>query len=179
MASIKKELHNREIPKSGYNKFGKYKYHELSDFLSHIVELNEKYKVDDSIVMSPLDGTASLVITSWEDGSEKTITVPYGEAQMLSQGGGESKVDYIQRVGATVTYMRRYLYQTAYDIIENDVVDSMPTDTTPTATEKQVAMIKSLADDERLDKIIDYYKVKTLEALTATQASEAIGKLKK
>ena len=121
VAQVKKDLMGVEIKKSGENKFAGFKYHELSDFLSEIVKLNQTHGVNDTIRIDPTTQTAVLRLTSVDDKEDYTETVvPYVEAQMTS------KTDPIQRMGATITYMRRYLYMTAYAIQENDTVDAAP-----------------------------------------------------
>lgn len=183
VAKIKLELQQRTIAKSGKNTYAKFKYHELKDFLHHINELNAKYGVDDTIEIS-MDHGATLTLTDIEDGTQKITRVPYGEAQMLGKGGSPSTTDYIQRVGATITYLRRYLYMTAYNIVENDIVDSL--DTTPQApiqkaTETQCTKINGLLKDDadRKDKMLKVYGVKNVGELTMEQASQAIKVLSK
>ena len=41
--AVKKELSERELKKSGENKFSGFKYYELGDFLPSIIELCAKY----------------------------------------------------------------------------------------------------------------------------------------
>jgi hypothetical protein len=55
---------------------------------------------------------------------------------MLGKGGTPSNVDMIQRMGSTITYNRRYLYMTAYNIVESDSVDSQEPTKTPPAPAK-------------------------------------------
>lgn len=171
MKSIKKELQGREIKKSGKNTFQGFKYHELSDIVPHIIELNERYGVDETIQITP--ELCRLELTDVEDGTSKVVTVPYVAAEMTQ------KTDPIQRLGATVTYIRRYLYLTAYSIVENDIVDSMEQVTRETkATSKQKEIILN-GDPERVMKALEYYKVKAVEDLTATQASKIIEQFSK
>ena len=119
IAKVKLDLTKKEIKKSGHNKFAGFKYHELQDFLEHIVELNDKHGINDTIHIDPQTGVAKLRLTNADNKEDYAETiVPYVEAQMTS------KTDPVQRMGATITYMRRYLYMTAYAIQENDAIDS-------------------------------------------------------
>lgn len=125
MAEIKKELAAREIKKSGHNKFAGFKYHELSDFISHINELNLNYGVNDLVEINESEGSCKITLVNVDDSDDKySIITPYREAEMLAKGGKPSTTDAIQRMGSTITYNRRYLYMTAYNIQENDGVDA-------------------------------------------------------
>ena len=125
MAKIKKELGGFKIPKSGHNKYGGFKYHELSDFISIINDLNEKHGVNDFVDINEDIGCCKITLVNIDDSEDKySIVTPFREAQMLAKGGAPSNVDVIQRMGSTITYNRRYLYMTAYNIQENDSVDS-------------------------------------------------------
>ncbi len=161
IASIKKELHESPLKKSGHNKYAGFKYHELADFLPRIVELNAKYQINDTIEI-----TRELAHLHLSYNNDKvTITVPFADAEMLGKGGTASSVDAIQRLGATITYLRRYLYLTAYGIVENDVVDSQaPTETeTPAVSTKQQIeqrakmiawLYKEVPDETKADEIL-------------------------
>jgi len=130
MATIKKELSETKIAKSGHNKFAGFKYHELSDFIDVVNNLNEKHGVNDVINIDKINGVCTLTLYNIDDAKDyATVVTPYEEAQMLGKGGAPSNVDKIQRMGSTITYNRRYLYMTAYNIQENDGVDG--NDTTP------------------------------------------------
>jgi len=130
MAKIKKELSDTKIEKSGFNKFAGFKYHELSDFIEVVNKLNDKHGVNDVVNIDKISGSCTLTLYNVEDAKDFiTVVTPYEEAQMLGKGGAPSNVDKIQRMGSTITYNRRYLYMTAYNIQESDGVDS--NDTTP------------------------------------------------
>ena len=125
MAKIKRELGEKSIPKSGHNKYAGFKYHELSDFISIINELNEKHGVNDFVEIDEVEKECRLTLVNIENTEDKIVVrTPFREAEMLAKGGAPSTVDAIQRMGSTITYNRRYLYMTAYNIQENDSVDS-------------------------------------------------------
>lgn len=126
MSKIKKELSQTAIPKSGQNKFAGFKYHELGDFISIINELNEKYGINDVCEIDENQKECRLTLINIDDSQDREIIrIPFREAEMLGKGGSPTKVDAIQRMGSTVTYNRRYLYMTAYNIQENDGVDAV------------------------------------------------------
>ena len=114
---IKKELSETEIKKSGHNKHLNFKYHELSDFLGVINTLNEKHGVNEHISVGI--ETSTLTLTNTEKPEETIVTsVPTVMADM------QPKNDSIQKLGATLTYLRRYLYLQAYSITEHEIVDA-------------------------------------------------------
>ena len=125
MAEIKKRLSQTKIAKSGSNRYAGFKYHELSDFIAEINKLNFEIGVNDSIEIDRSIDVCALKLFNTEDSNDYyAITIPFSEAEMLAKGGAPSAVDQIQRLGSTVTYIRRYLYITAYNIQESDGVDS-------------------------------------------------------
>ena len=124
MTALKKELSAIKMPKSGENKYAGFKYHELQDFLPFISILNEKYGVSESISMNREQVTITLRNVDEPEDFEP-ITFPFVEAEMKAKGGAPSQVDAIQRMGASITYNRRYAYLLAYGITENDTVDAI------------------------------------------------------
>jgi len=160
MAEIKKRLAETKIKKSGYNKFAGFKYHELPDFLNEINKLNNEIKVNESIHIDKAGDVCLLTLTNTENTDDYyTVSIPYSEAQMLASGGQPSKVDDIQRLGSTITYMRRYLYMTAYNIQENDVVDSLDQNAPRRGPEPVSKSVDSL--------LIDIRKCENIEKLKA------------
>jgi hypothetical protein len=169
MSAIKAELAKIEIKKSGHNKFAGFKYHELQDFMVHINQLNQKHGVNDLVEIDEDKKECRITLINVDAKDDfYTVSVPYREAQMLGKGGTPSNVDVIQRMGSTITYNRRYLYMTAYNIVESDSVDSQePTKTPPAklppvdfngaveaiksgkATLEQILKSRSVTDAER------------------------------
>jgi len=131
IAEIKKRLTEVKISKSGLNKFSNFHYYEMTDFLTHIIALNHEIGVDDTIMIDRKNDIATIRLTNTEDAADfKEVTIPYTDAEMLGKGGTPSTVDAIQRTGATITYIRRYLYVTAYDIKDSDGIDPLDTEET-------------------------------------------------
>lgn len=122
--NIKNELLHKELKKTGKNSFAKWEYFELGDFLPDIIELQHKHGVDDNISINR--ELATLRLTNIEDKDDFTeTTIPYELAEMKSNGGAPSKVDIVQRVGATVSYYQRYLYKLGYGITDKDILDAV------------------------------------------------------
>jgi hypothetical protein len=109
------ELQGRKLNKSGHNKFAGYKYFELGDFLPSIQEIFAKQGLCG--VVSFLPDVAVLTITDMEDGSYIHVNSPMSSAAL--KGCHE-----VQNLGAVQTYLRRYLWVTAMEIVEHDALDA-------------------------------------------------------
>lgn len=135
---VKEELSERELKKSGRNDFSGFSYYELGDFLPSIIELCNKYGLFTKInfekhysiknistneinenIEYQLDGdVAILTIINTDKPDEKEI---YScDVKELNLKGANS----IQNYGGVQTYLRRYLYMNAFDIVEADMFDS-------------------------------------------------------
>lgn len=103
------------LKKSGQNKFAGYSYFELGDFLPFIQDIF--HKIGLCGVVSYNNEYAQLCITDVEDGTVIVITSPMAEANLKG-------THPIQNLGAVETYQRRYLWMTAMEIVEHDVLDA-------------------------------------------------------
>lgn len=107
-------LHAMPLKKSGWNDFSKYSYFELGDFLPETLKLFHASNLC-GIVTFEVE-MAKLTLTDMDDGTELVITSPMAEAALKGAHA-------IQNLGAVQTYMRRYLWVTAMEIVENDFLD--------------------------------------------------------
>jgi hypothetical protein len=115
--AARKEFHGASIKKSGYNKFSEYYYFELADFLMPALAIFERLQL--SGVVSFGVELASLTLTDLEDGSQFVITSPMSTAKLKA-------CHEVQNLGAVETYIRRYLWSTALELVEHDAIDSGP-----------------------------------------------------
>jgi hypothetical protein len=190
-------LQRSPLKKSGYNPYGKFNYFELGDFLPTINEifwklgLNSHFEIVPAVVTeqhgSEIGTTetvteqsyARLTITNIDNLSEHdTYRMPVADASVKGAIA-------IQSVGSLATYERRYLWLSAMEITENDIVDAesgadkgkkeedIPTAPPHKITEGQ-KQILAKADPGRFVQMLNYYKVRTINDLTMEQASEAI-----
>ncbi len=113
--AARKVFHASKIEKTGHNKFAGYKYFELGDFIVPALQIFEAH--DLCGVVSYDKDHARLTITDLEDGSECVITSPMSTAAL--KGCHE-----VQNLGAVQTYIRRYLWVAALEIVEHDAIDS-------------------------------------------------------
>jgi hypothetical protein len=110
-------LQDTALTKSGHNKFAGYKYFELGDFIPEIQKIFYNLKLCG--VISYTQDMATLSIIDLEDNSKIEITSPMSSAAL--KGCHE-----VQNLGAVQTYIRRYLWVTAMEIVEHDAIDSSP-----------------------------------------------------
>lgn len=110
-------LQNTALNKSGHNKFAGYKYFELGDFIPAIQRIFDDHDLCGMI--SYTSDIATLTIVDTTDGSKIEITSPMSSAAL--KGCHE-----VQNLGAVQTYIRRYLWVTALEIVEHDAIDSSP-----------------------------------------------------
>jgi hypothetical protein len=120
---IRCELAGMEIKKSGHNKFAGYKYYELGDFLAPLMQLQQKHRVG-SMCSFDKDYAHLSLFNLDEPEQYINVTSPFGSANLKA-------AHEIQNIGAVETYQRRYLYMTAYEIVEHDAVDASGGQATP------------------------------------------------
>lgn len=113
----RKLFHGRQIKKTGHNKFADYKYFELGDFLIPALEIFGNLELS-AIVSFGVD-LATMTLTDLEDGSQFVITSPMSTAKLKA-------CHEVQNLGAVQTYIRRYLWVAALEIVEHDAIDSSP-----------------------------------------------------
>jgi len=111
------KLQSTEMKKSGLNKFAGYSYFELGDFIPHIQTIFNDIGLCG--VVSFNTEYATLCITDVDDGTVIVVTSPMAEANLKG-------AHPIQNLGAVESYQRRYLWMTALEIVEHDIIDSAP-----------------------------------------------------
>ena len=169
------ELQNKGLSKSGFNNFSKYAYFELSDFLPTINQICLDLKL--MTQTSFTHDMATLKIINAEKTEEIIeFTSPMASVQM--KGCHE-----MQNIGAAETYQRRYLLVTAFEIVENDVLDTLDTRNnntqgtiqkiTETQIERLYAIVKkaNYQQDKVVEHIAKKYNCKPLE-MTIAQYNE-------
>lgn len=109
------KLQGTQLAKTGHNKFAGYHYFELGDFLPTVQRIFAEVGLCG--IVSYTAELAKLTITDTTEGGSVEITSPMGSAAL--KGCHE-----VQNVGAVETYQRRYLWVTAMEIVEHDVLDA-------------------------------------------------------
>lgn len=111
--------------KSGKNAYAGYSYFELGDFIPDVMQLCRKHGLFG--MFSVVEGMALLKIHNVEKIDQAiTFSAPFGSCNL--KGCHEA-----QNVGASITYMRRYLWGMALEMVENDAIDCSE----PVKNEKQ------------------------------------------
>ncbi|MBO7713793.1 MAG: ERF family protein [Methanobrevibacter sp.] len=105
---------NAGIQKSGKNAYAGYTYYELSDILPAVNKLANELKF--CCVVNFENEIARLDFCDLEKDEKITFTSPMSTASL--KGCHE-----VQNLGAVETYIKRYLYQNCFEIVESDVLD--------------------------------------------------------
>lgn len=108
-------LQNTKLNKSGKNKFAGYEYFELGDFLPQIQNICQKVGLCG--VVSFTHETAYLTIHDADGEGFVTFTSPMSTAALKG-------CHDVQNLGAVQTYLRRYLWTNAFEIVEHDALDA-------------------------------------------------------
>lgn len=88
--------------------------------------------------------------------------------------------------GKAMTYADKYALMKMYKIQTGEDIDAVASEelkgqtakTEPMITTSQIEIIKSKMNEERIAKMLEYYKVDSIDKLTLKQASETCKKLK-
>jgi hypothetical protein len=109
-------FHQLKLEKTGLNKFAGYKYFELADFLIPALRIMNESGLCAYISFGADLATMTIVDISTSEGTI-TITSPMSSAALKG-------CHDVQNLGAVQTYLRRYLWVTALEIVEHDALDS-------------------------------------------------------
>ena len=109
------KLQNTELKKSGRNKFAGYEYFELSDFLPAIQSICDEMGLCG--VISYTTDMAFLNIYDVETEGCIVFSSPMSRAELKG-------CHDVQNLGAVQTYLRRYLWTNAFEIVEHDALDA-------------------------------------------------------
>lgn len=116
LAQARLELKQKGLKQTGENPFAKYKYFELGDFMPTITEI--EHRIGILSVVSFKKEEASLTVINTESPEEQIrFESPMASAEL--KGCHE-----VQNLGAVETYVRRYLYNLAYEIVECDSLNA-------------------------------------------------------
>lgn len=169
------EFQSMGVKKSGKNSYAGYTYYELSDIIPAINKLAEKLKF--CCVINFTNDLAKLDFCDLEKDERITFTSPMSEASLKG-------CHPVQNLGAVETYIKRYLYQNCFEIVEGDALDSTmnPADENPTKAQSNekiiddlIAQVKELMNtfnDDQLDyanKAIAERDFKKLKIIVASK----------
>lgn len=112
----RERFHQSKLNKSGHNKFAGYKYFELSDFVVPALQIFKEVGLT-SIIRFGKDMAEMCIVNVDKPDEIIVITSPMSTAAL--KGCHE-----VQNLGAVQTYIRRYLWVAALEIVEHDALDS-------------------------------------------------------
>lgn len=118
-------LQNTKLSKSGKNKFAGYEYFELGDFLPAIQTICQKVGLCGVVSFNQEMAYLTIYDTDGGDSNFVTFTSPMSSAALKG-------CHDVQNLGAVQTYLRRYLWTNAFEIVEHDALDAT-TGTDPVA----------------------------------------------
>lgn len=157
LAKARSEFLKASVSKSGKNNYMQFKYFELSDIVPVAVPIFEKLGLTSIVQIKDNEATMTIVNQDAPDLDFIVFSLPY--TQLEATKG----INSIQAEGASITYMRRYLYMIALDVCEPDMIDtssgkpSASTNTTDTTTatpaSKKAAKSKIPASKEERKEI--------------------------
>lgn len=175
MQKARCEFQEKPLKKSGHNKFAGYHYFELGDFLPTINSLLEKYNLCSNISFD--NEMATLTIVNAENTDEKLVfTSPMSSASLKG-------CHDVQNLGAVQTYLRRYLWVNAFEIVESDGLDATTgkdDKTSKTKANVNAAKIMKLIETKYVNEVAVQQHVKTAygvdsyDKLSDKQAKELI-----
>ncbi len=136
---------NAGVSKSGHNKFAGYTYYELSDILPVINKLANELKF--CCIINYKQDLATLDFCDIEKDEKITFSCPMCTTTV--KGATE-----VQCEGAVITYLKRYLYQNCFEIVEADMLDGTLNPSAEPTVEELIAQVRSKMStmtDEQLD----------------------------
>jgi hypothetical protein len=108
------ELSKANLKKSGHNTYAGWKYYELGDFIPTIHKLFDAAGLCGVVTFGEV-ATLTIYDADSEGKIEFSTPIVYAEA---------AKGQPIQQLGSTHTYLRRYLWLMAMELVEADTVDA-------------------------------------------------------
>lgn len=173
------KFHESPLKKSGTNKFAGYSYFELSDFVVPALRIFHECGLT-SVITFRAD-SASMDIINVEKPEERiTFTSPMSEANLKG-------CHPVQNLGAVETYVRRYLWIAALEIVEHDALDATVRESEklgeqgePPASTEQLQQLQAAADDAGADmkKLMAWLKLGSPSEMNATQWRTAMDAIK-
>lgn len=109
-------FHQSKLKKSGHNKFANYFYFELGDFIIPALNIFQTFGLT-SVISFGKELAEMRIINNDKPEEVIVITSPMSTAAL--KGCHE-----VQNLGAVETYIRRYLWVAALEIVEHDALDA-------------------------------------------------------
>lgn len=174
LAEARIELQSLKLKKTGVNKYSGFTYYELGDYLPAINEICAKKGIATQFSIIPGEyEKAVLQVVDTDSGETVDFISPTAEARIGVKKDGTGGADPIQNLGGKITYMRRYMLMTAFEMVESDMVDSIKREVSEAVSESHVKEIKATKTIEQLRKVCaglkSKYKVSLITPLYEAQ----------
>ena len=137
------ELQEMNLKKSGFNKFANFKYYDLKDFLPEVNTIFSKLKLFSKFDLLENEGVLTVINTEKTD-ETITFVTPKAEIVLKGQNG-------LQMIGSTHTYLKRYCYLNALEIVEDDMINA-----TIDKDKQQNKPKEYLTEEEKIQKAVKY-----------------------
>lgn len=141
------ELQGVKLEKSGHNKFAGYKYFELADFLPTVNKIF--FDVGLSHTLEFTDTLATMLIVDTELGGSCKFTCPMATAELKG-------CHPVQNLGASITYITRYLLVMALAICEHDALDATTGKDEPKSAKPVTKDVFDTLDEQSQNEIKSY-----------------------
>ena len=139
---------NLSIEKSGKNDKYNYEFFEMRDFMPYVIMFFAQLKIFN--VFNLFDDKAVLTLKNLENSEEiRTFECPTKYASLRNTGDTTAP-----DLGATITYLKRYLYMNALELTEQDTVNqalNLSLFQERTDAEKAVAYIRKYENDHKFE----------------------------
>jgi hypothetical protein len=157
-------LQNIKLKKSGHNKFAGYRYFELNDFLFTVNAIFEQLRLCHTLEFT--NDLATMRVIDTENGGCAKFTCPMAEAHLKG-------CHPVQNLGASITYITRYLLVMALAICEHDALDATTGSEEPKSSKP---VTKDVFDtlDEQSQEEIKSYAADVIMLIHKDQVSEAV-----
>lgn len=163
LQSARVELQKRALKKSGYNGFSKFEYFQLQDFLPAINEIFNELKLCSVFTIDGAFATLTVINSEKTDEQQQFIS-PVAES-------GIKGATPIQNLGGVHTYMRRYMWLMAMEIVEHDAIDALPPEK---KEEKPFVEENKLVSQNMIDALRSYYTTGQLETMLKRRKIEKL-----
>lgn len=135
LSLARKRFLERNVKKSGVNRQLEFQYFELQDIVPSATRIFQNLGLLGVVQFPPVEKNAETGLASEPvatmtvlntDRPSETIDfmVPYREVEQIKSNAGKSVTNPLQALGSSVTYLRRYLWMLAMDIVEQDDMDA-------------------------------------------------------
>jgi hypothetical protein len=124
---VRNLLVQAKLKKTGKNSFSNFTYYELGDFVPTLNRLMDENGIMTKFSLYYINGKEQAVLKVFDSAKptdHEDFIIPTAEVEIGRKKDGTGGAEPIQNLGGKITYLRRYLHQIAFEIVEGDSVDS-------------------------------------------------------